>query len=136
MRFLVFLLALLPFAASHAQLVQAPSLSARAWILMDYTTGQVLAEHEADTRLEPASLTKVMTTYLVAEALAQKTLSLQQPVTVSERAWRTQGSRSFVPVNQGVLVDELFKGMVSRATMPVALAEAIGRLRGGLRRRR
>lgn len=128
MRFLVFLLALLPFAASQAQPVQAPSLSARAWILMDYTTGQVLAEHEADTRLEPASLTKVMTTYLVAEALAQKTLSPQQPVTVSERAWRTQGSRSFVPVNQGVLVDELFKGMVIQSgnDASVALAEAIG----------
>jgi D-alanyl-D-alanine carboxypeptidase (penicillin-binding protein 5/6) len=128
MRFLVFLLALLPFAASHAQPVQAPTLSARAWILMDFATGQVLAEHEADTRLEPASLTKVMTTYLVAEALAQKTLSLQQPVTVSERAWRTQGSRSFVPVNQGVLVDELFKGMVIQSgnDASVALAEAIG----------
>jgi D-alanyl-D-alanine carboxypeptidase (penicillin-binding protein 5/6) len=128
MRFLVFLLALLPFAASHAQPVQAPILSARAWILMDYATGQVLAAHEADTRLEPASLTKVMTTYLVAEALAQKTLSLQQPVTVSERAWRTQGSRSFVPVNKGVLVDELFKGMVIQSgnDASVALAEAIG----------
>ena len=128
MRFLVFFLALLPFVSSLAQPVPAPVLSARAWILMDYATGQVLAEHEADTRLEPASLTKVMTTYLVAEALAQKTLSLQQPVTVSERAWRTQGSRSFVPVNHGVLVDELFKGMVIQSgnDASVALAEAIG----------
>jgi D-alanyl-D-alanine carboxypeptidase (penicillin-binding protein 5/6) len=128
MRLLVLLFALLHFVAVHAQPVPAPTLSARAWILMDYTTGQVLAEHEADTRLEPASLTKVMTTYLVAEALAQKTLSPQQPVTVSERAWRTQGSRSFVPVNQGVLVDELFKGMVIQSgnDASVALAEAIG----------
>jgi D-alanyl-D-alanine carboxypeptidase (penicillin-binding protein 5/6) len=95
---------------------------------MDYATGQVLAAHEADTRLEPASLTKVMTTYLVADALAQKTLTLQQPVTVSERAWRTQGSRSFVPVNKGVTVDELFKGMVIQSgnDASVALAEAIG----------
>ncbi len=95
---------------------------------MDYATGQVLASHEADTRLEPASLTKVMTTYLVADALAQKTLTLQQPVTVSERAWRTQGSRSFVPVNKGVTVDELFKGMVIQSgnDASVALAEAIG----------
>ena len=95
---------------------------------MDYATGQVLASHEADTRLEPASLTKVMTTYLVADALAQKTLTLQQPVTVSERAWRTQGSRSFVPVNKGVTVDELFKGMVIQSgnDASVALAESIG----------
>jgi len=128
MRFLVFFLALLPFAASHAQPIAAPTLSARAWLLMDYATGQVLASHEADTRLEPASLTKVMTTYLVADALAQKTLTLQQPVTVSERAWRTQGSRSFVPVNKGVSVDELFKGMVIQSgnDASVALAEAIG----------
>jgi D-alanyl-D-alanine carboxypeptidase (penicillin-binding protein 5/6) len=128
MRFLVFFLALLPLAASHAQPIPVPTLSARAWLLMDYATGQVLASHEADTRLEPASLTKVMTTYLVADALAQKTLSLQQPVTVSERAWRTQGSRSFVPVNKGVSVDELFKGMVIQSgnDASVALAEAIG----------
>ena len=108
MRFIALMLALLTVAASHAQPLPAPTAGARAWILMDYATGQVLASHEADTRLEPASLTKVMTTYLVADALAQKTLTLQQPVTVSERAWRTQGSRSFVPVNKGVTVDELF----------------------------
>jgi D-alanyl-D-alanine carboxypeptidase (penicillin-binding protein 5/6) len=128
MRFLVLVLSLLYVAASHAQALPVPTLSARAWLLMDYATGQILAAQEADTRLEPASLTKVMTTYLVAEALAQKTLSLQQPVTVSERAWRTQGSRSFVPVNKGVLVDELFKGMVIQSgnDASVALAEAIG----------
>jgi hypothetical protein len=108
--------------------IPVPAVSARAWLLMDYATGQVLAAQEADARLEPASLTKVMTTYLVAEALAQKTLSLQQPVTVSERAWRTQGSRSFVPVNKGVSVDDLFKGMVIQSgnDASVALAEAIG----------
>lgn len=128
MRFLAFFLALLPVAATFAQPIPLPSLSAKAWILMDYATGQVLAAQEADTRLEPASLTKVMTTYLVADALAQKTLSLQQPVTVSERAWRTQGSRSFVPVNKGVTVDELFKGMVIQSgnDASVALAEAVG----------
>jgi D-alanyl-D-alanine carboxypeptidase (penicillin-binding protein 5/6) len=128
MRFLIVFLALLPFAATHAQPVPAPTLSARAWLLMDYASGQVLAAQEADTRLEPASLTKVMTTYLVAEALAQKRLDLQQPVMVSERAWRTQGSRSFVPVNKGVIVDDLFKGMVIQSgnDASVALAEAIG----------
>ena len=128
MRFIALMLALLTVAASHAQPLPAPTAGARAWILMDYATGQVLASHEADTRLEPASLTKVMTTYLVADALAQKTLTLQQPVTVSERAWRTQGSRSFVPVNKGVTVDELFKGMVIQSgnDASVALAESIG----------
>ena len=132
MRFLTLILALLPIAASHAQPLPVPTavptIGARAWILMDYATGQVLAAQEPDTRLEPASLTKVMTTYLVADALAQKTLTLQQPITVSERAWRTQGSRSFVPVNKGVTADELFKGMVIQSgnDASVALAEAIG----------
>ena len=128
MRFLALILLLLHVAASHAQPIPVPTLSARAWLLLDYASGQVLASHDADTRLEPASLTKVMTTYLVAEALASKTLTLQQPVTVSERAWRTQGSRSFVPVNKGVTVDELLKGMVIQSgnDASVALAEAIG----------
>ncbi len=128
MRFLTFLFALLAAAAAHAQIRPAPTLSARAWILMDYASGQVLAAQEPDLKLEPASLTKVMTTYLVAEALKQKRLSLEQTVTVSERAWRTQGSRSFVPVNKGVEVDALFKGMVIQSgnDASVALAEAVG----------
>ncbi|PKO82821.1 MAG: peptidase [Betaproteobacteria bacterium HGW-Betaproteobacteria-11] len=125
--FLACLIALF-FASAHAQTVAEPVLSARAWLLMDAASGQVLAAHEADTRLEPASLTKVMTTYLVAEALAGKTLSPQQPVTISERAWRTQGSRSFIPVGGQVSVDDLFKGMVIQSgnDAAVALAEAIG----------
>ncbi len=127
-RLIAFFLALLPMAASYAQPIPPPSISARAWLLMDYATGQVLASHEADTRMEPASLTKVMTTYLVADALAQKTLTLQTPVKVSERAWRTLGSRSFIPVNKSVSVDDLFKGMVIQSgnDASVALAEAIG----------
>ena len=128
MRFLTYLFVLLAAATTHAQVLPAPTLSARAWILMDYASGQVLAAQEPDLKLEPASLTKVMTTYLVAEALKQKRLSLQQTVTVSERAWRTQGSRSFVPVNKGVEVDALFKGMVIQSgnDASVALAEAVG----------
>lgn len=127
MRHLLSLFAALLVAAAHAQTPSAPVLSARSWLLMDYASGQVLAAQEPDLRLEPASLTKVMTTYLVAEALAQKTLNLQQPVTVSERAWRTQGSRSFVPVNKGVAVEDLFKGMVVQSgnDASVALAEAV-----------
>ena len=127
MRFLALLFALLTLSAAHAQTLPAPTLSARAWILMDHASGQVLAAQEPDLKLEPASLTKVMTTYLVAEALQQKRLSLQQTVTVSERAWRTQGSRSFVPVNKAVEVDALFKGMVIQSgnDASVALAEAV-----------
>lgn len=128
MRILITLLAGFFFTTVHAQSTPLPTLSARAWLLMDAATGQVLAAQEADTRLEPASLTKVMTTYLVAEALANKTLAPQQPVTISERAWRTQGSRSFIPVGGQVSVDDLFKGMVIQSgnDAAVALAEAVG----------
>jgi D-alanyl-D-alanine carboxypeptidase (penicillin-binding protein 5/6) len=107
--------------------VPVPALSAKAWLLMDADSGQVLAGSNAETRLEPASLTKMMTTYLVAQALADKRLSWQQPVVVSERAWRTQGSRSFIPVNGQVTVDDLVKGMVIQSgnDASVALAEAI-----------
>lgn len=128
MRTLLTLLAGLFLATAHAQSTPLPTLTARAWLLMDAATGQVLASHEAGTRLEPASLTKVMTTYLVAEALANKTLAPQQPVTVSERAWRTQGSRSFIPVGGQVGIDGLFKGMVIQSgnDAAVALAEAVG----------
>lgn len=128
MRTLLTLLAGLFLVTAHAQLIPVPALTARAWLLMDAATGQVLAAREADTRLEPASLTKVMTTYLVAEALANKTLSPQQPVTISERAWRTQGSRSFIQVGNQVSVDDLFKGMVVQSgnDAAVALAEAVG----------
>jgi len=127
MRSLVLLFALAATLA-HSQTPPAPALSARAWLLMDYASGQVLAAQEPDLRLEPASLTKVMSTYLVAEALQQKRLSLQQQVVVSERAWKTQGSRSFIPVNKTVEVDALFKGMVIQSgnDASVALAEAIG----------
>jgi D-alanyl-D-alanine carboxypeptidase (penicillin-binding protein 5/6) len=128
MRLFPAIVALFFTVAAHAQVLPPPTLSARAWLLMDYASGQVLAAQEPDLKLEPASLTKVMTTYLVAEALQQKRLSLQQTVTVSERAWRTQGSRSFIPVNKGVEVDALFKGMVIQSgnDASVALAEAIG----------
>ena len=84
MRFLVLVFSLLQLGAGHAQslptTIPVPAVSARAWLLMDYTTGQVLAAQEADLKLEPAALTKVMTTYRVAEALENKTLTLTHPV--------------------------------------------------------
>lgn len=108
--------------------IPLPVLTAKAWIVMDADTGQILAQSKADSRMEPASLTKMMTTYLVAEALAEKRLTMTQPVIVSERAWKTQGSRSFIPVNGQVVVEDLLKGMVIQSgnDASVALAEAVG----------
>lgn len=124
MRLLILLFSFLPLAV-FAQ--TPPGLTAKAWLLMDYNSGQVLATQEPDQRMEPASLTKVMTTYLVASALRQKSLSLEQSVTISERAWRTYGSRTFLKVGSQVKVDTLFKGMVVQSgnDASVALAEAV-----------
>jgi serine-type D-Ala-D-Ala carboxypeptidase (penicillin-binding protein 5/6) len=103
-----------------------PEINAAAWIVMDAASGQVLAAKDPDVRREPASLTKVMTTYLVAAALRDKTLAPTQTVTISERAWRTYGSRSFLQVGTQIDVDTLLKGMIVQSgnDAAVALAEA------------
>jgi D-alanyl-D-alanine carboxypeptidase (penicillin-binding protein 5/6) len=113
--------------AAFAQAATPPDIAARAWILMDYDSGQVLAAKEPDTRLEPASLTKIMTTYLAAKALKEKRLTPEQVVSISERAWKTYGSRSFLQVGTQVTVDTLLKGMIVQSgnDAAVALAEAV-----------
>jgi D-alanyl-D-alanine carboxypeptidase (penicillin-binding protein 5/6) len=127
MRFLVTFLATLISFSAFGQTLPVPTLTAKAWLLMDYDSDQVLAAQEPDLKLEPASLTKVMTTYLVAAALKQKTISSGQPVTISERAWRTYGSRTFLQVGSQATVDDLLKGMVIQSgnDASVALAEAV-----------
>jgi serine-type D-Ala-D-Ala carboxypeptidase (penicillin-binding protein 5/6) len=128
MRFLPFLIALVTFSVNAQTATPTPpALTAKAWLLLDYASGQVLAAQEADTRLEPASLTKVMTTYLVAAALKAKTVAPEQNVTISERAWRTQGSRTFLQVGSQATIEALFKGMVVQSgnDASVALGEAI-----------
>lgn len=127
MRFLVALLTALTTASVFAQSLPVPELTARAWLLMDYASGQILASREPDLKLEPASLTKVMTTYLVASALKQKAINADRKVTISERAWRTHGSRTFLQVGSQASVDDLMKGMVIQSgnDASVALAEAV-----------
>lgn len=132
MRFLFILLlgsiGLLSGLSSALAQTTAPVVAARAWALLDYGSGQVLAASNSDTPLEPASLTKVMTAYLAYAALRQNTLRLDQEIPVSERAWRMPGSRSFIEVNRKVTVEDLLKGMIIQSgnDAAVALAEAIG----------
>ena len=106
---------------------QAPSVIGKAWLLIDVTSGQVLVAERADERIEPASLTKLMTAYLVFAALKEKKLVPVQTVPVSERAWRAPGSRMFIEPNRPVTVDELIRGMVVQSGNDacIALAEAI-----------
>ncbi len=127
MRFFIALLfALLSFSAS-AQNVPPPALAAKAWLLMDHATGQVLAAREPDARIEPASLTKLMTAYLTFAALKSGSLTLEQIVPVSERAWRMEGSRMFIEPTRPVTVGELIPGVIIQSGNDacVALAELI-----------
>ena len=113
--------------AAAAAAAQPPPVIGRAWLLADLASGQVLAAERPDERFEPASLTKLMTAYLVFAALKEKKLSLEQPINVSERAWRTAGSRTFIEPRKPVAVDELIRGMVVQSGNDacIALAEAV-----------
>ena len=114
--------------AAQAQMPQAPDVAAKAYLLLDVTANQVLAAKDPDTAVEPASLTKLMTAYLVFDALKSGKISLKQTLPVSERAWKMPGSRMFIDSKMNVPVEDLVKGMVVQsgndATM--ALAEGVG----------
>jgi D-alanyl-D-alanine carboxypeptidase (penicillin-binding protein 5/6) len=114
-------------ALALAQAPQPPQVIGRAWVLADVSSGQILAAEKADERFEPASLTKVMTAYLVFAALKQKKLSPEEKVSVSEKAWRAPGSRMFVEPRRPVTVDELLRGMIIQSGNDacIALAERI-----------
>jgi serine-type D-Ala-D-Ala carboxypeptidase (penicillin-binding protein 5/6) len=124
----LFLLALLTLSsAAFAQSVTPPPVAARAWLLLDHGSNQPLAAQAADERVEPASLTKLMTAYLSFSALRQRRLSLEQVVPVSEKAWKAQGSRMFIEPNRPVTVRELLHGMIVQSGNDacIALAEAV-----------
>ncbi|MAX31631.1 MAG: serine-type D-Ala-D-Ala carboxypeptidase [Halomonadaceae bacterium] len=104
-----------------------PSLAASSWILMDADTGEVLVSHNADERLPPASLTKLMTAYLVEHELSRGNIDRDDQVLVSEKAWRTGGSRMFIQEGSQVSVDQLLQGVIIQSgnDASVALAEHI-----------
>lgn len=125
-----FLLALAAVAcwSAAAQTPQPPEIAARSYLLMDVTANQILAQKDIDMPVEPASLTKLMTAYLVFEALRNKKIDLKQTLPVSERAWKMPGSRMFIDPKMEVPIEDLIKGMIVQsgndATM--ALAEGVG----------
>ena len=124
----LFAVAMLAVAAlAQAAAPQPPSVVARSWMVGDVSSGQVLAMQKADERVEPASLTKIMTAYVVFQALREKKLEPTQQVRVSERAWRAPGSRMFVEPRRPVTVEELVLGMVVQSGNDacIALAEAV-----------
>ncbi|SDP91091.1 penicillin-binding protein 6. Serine peptidase. MEROPS family S11 [Paracidovorax cattleyae] len=113
---------------AQVQAPQPPEIAARNYLLLDVTAGQVLAAKDIDAPVEQASLTKLMTGYLVFDALRAKKITLEQRLPVSERAWKMPGSRMFIDPKMQVPVEDLVKGMIVQsgndATM--ALAEGVG----------
>ena len=105
-----------------------PAVNARSYLLVDHFSGRVLAEYRANERSEPASLTKLMTAYVVFTALSEGRLKLTDMATISVHAWRTGGSRSFIQVGTQIPVDILVKGMIVQSgnDASIALAEKVG----------
>jgi D-alanyl-D-alanine carboxypeptidase (penicillin-binding protein 5/6) len=108
--------------------VPPPELTAKSWVLMDFNSGAVIAEYNSDMHIEPASLTKIMLTYVVFGKLDRGELRLEDEVYISEKAWRTEGSRMFANVDTMVRVEDLLRGVIIQSgnDAAVALAEHIG----------
>ena len=114
------------FAAAKP-IPKAPEIAASSYILMDFKSGKILAEKTPDKRVEPDSITKLMTAYLVDKALEAGDISLTDEVTISEKAWRMKGSKMFVEVGKKVSVEKLIEGMIIQSgnDATVALAEHV-----------
>ncbi len=125
-RLLAALLLAILAQSSFAQ-VGAPTIAARSWLLLDVTSGQLLASSEPDMKVEPASLTKLMTAYLAFTAIREKRLSLEERPAVSKAAWKAIGSRMFVDPAKPATVDELLHGMIIQSgnDASIVLAEAL-----------
>ncbi len=116
-----------PASAGLTVLPQPPEVAARAYMVVDLSANQILAAKDADSPVEPASLTKLMTAYLVFDALRAKKIDLKQTLPVSERAWKMPGSRMFIDPKMKVPVEDLIKGMIVQSgnDATVALAEGV-----------
>ncbi len=121
------LLAVAPTVWAAQILPSPPQLAAKSYMLMDAASGEVLVEHNGDERLPPASLTKLMTAYIATLEIQKGQISDSDMVTVSEKAWRTGGSRMFIQVNTQVSVDDLLHGIIIQSgnDASVAMAEHI-----------
>jgi D-alanyl-D-alanine carboxypeptidase (penicillin-binding protein 5/6) len=125
--FRTLLLALFLISNVQAVVPEAPEINASGYLLMEMHSGKILVEKNADQRLEPASLTKIMTAHVVFEEIAKGKLKLSDMVHISEKAWKTEGSRMFVKVNSDVSVEDLLRGLIIQSgnDSAVALAEHI-----------
>jgi D-alanyl-D-alanine carboxypeptidase (penicillin-binding protein 5/6) len=113
-------------ATSAPPVPAPPAVPAKSYLLMDFNSGRVIAESNADMRLEPASLTKIMTVYVAGKELANSAIQLKDTMTVSEEAWKMKGSRMFIEAGNQVSIEDLLKGVIVQSgnDASVALAEA------------
>ena len=120
--------ALTGMALAQTPAPEAPEVAARSYLLLDITANQILASRDMDMPVEPASLTKLMSAYLVFDALKSKKIDIKQTFGVSERAWKMPGSRMFIDPKMKVPVEDLIKGMIVQSgnDATVALAEGVG----------
>ncbi|HEY5740671.1 MAG TPA: D-alanyl-D-alanine carboxypeptidase family protein [Gammaproteobacteria bacterium] len=114
--------------AASRPIPNPPELNASSYLLIDFDSGVTLAEKDADKPVDPASITKLMTAYLIDKAIADGTIASDDPVTISEKAWRMEGSKMFVEVGKQVSVENLLKGLIIQSgnDSSVALAEHLG----------
>jgi len=125
--FSVFLLIVFMASTVYAVEPKAPKLAAKSYILQDFNSGKVIAELDSNSRIEPASLTKMMSNYVIENELKMGNIQMTDMVKISEKAWKMPGSRMFVEVNSKVSVEELLKGIVIQSgnDATVAMAEFV-----------
>ncbi len=114
-------------AHARAQIASPPALAVKAYLLQDFNSGNFIASYKKDERIEPASLTKIMTAYITFDAIQHGHLKLDQTLPVSEKAWKIEGSKMFIEPNKPVTVDELLHGMIIQSgnDASIALAEGV-----------
>ncbi len=120
------LLLILPLFAIAAQVAPPPELAVKAYLLQDFNSGSILAASKKDERVEPASLTKIMTAYLSFDAIQHGHLKLDQILPVSEKAWKVEGSKMFIDPKTPVTVDELLHGMIIQSGNDASITLATG----------
>ena len=120
------LLLILPLFAIAAQVAPPPELAVKAYLLQDFNSGSILAASKKDERVEPASLTKIMTAYLAFDAIQHGHLKLDQILPVSEKAWKVEGSKMFIDPKTPVTVDELLHGTIIQSGNDSSITLAIG----------
>ncbi len=115
------------FSAESLPMPAPPTFDASSYVLMDFGSGAVLAEHNSNERVDPASITKIMTAYIVYKALAAGDISLHDHVEISEKAWRSIGSRMFVEVGNKIILEDLLLGLIIQSgnDASIALAEHV-----------